>query len=95
MKLYLYLFMLTLRAANVLGIHESQHVLLDHSSSWLNSSMQDTEDFIQEKMRDWHTPGLSIAVIDGYRRWIKVKIGSCLPFISEVFYTAYSLFRAH
>jgi hypothetical protein len=37
---------------------------------------KDLEDFIQEKMKKWHAPGLAIAIIEGDKSWYKVRSSS-------------------
>ena len=37
---------------------------------------KELEDFIQEKMKRWHVPGLAIAIIEGDKSWYKVRYSS-------------------
>lgn len=67
-------------------LHEqpsSQSGPTDHDSNGV--SMADTafEQYIRDKMVQWHVPGLSMAILDGNKTWTRVSNNLGIPFMTN------------
>ena len=69
------LLLALLLAAGCRGQDAQQPLHAEGSSfgPWKDKEMKDLENFIEDKMKEWHVPGMAVAIVDGNSTWMKVR----------------------